>query len=119
MQEAPEFAEQPRRIVTVVEAAMVVVLVKASAIVGEVPLDGFVYVPVKVPAPDNPLILTLVSESALSWKVVAEGEAALFASPVVKAGKVMVILPDVGMAATVLKEIVCMAVIGTTTGSPA
>ena len=115
---APVAEEQPKRIVTVVLAAIVVVPVKAIWIVGEVPAVGLVYVPVKVLAPEVPFIFTFVSESPLNWKVLADGEAVLFESLAKRVGNAMVIVPSVGTALIVRNEMVCMALTGTTTGSP-
>ncbi len=111
-------ALQPRKIVTAVDAAIEVEESSVNVTVGDVPEEGLLAARVRCE------VMSVDPENALkelklfNWKVVAEGEAALLASPDARTGKVIVILPEVGTAATVVKAIVCIAVIGTTTGSP-
>ena len=51
-----------------------------------------------VPAPAKPAIFIKESESPLSWKVEAEGEAGLLVSFMARLGKFMVILLSAGIA---------------------
>lgn len=102
VQFAPVFAEQPIRIVTTVPA-LTAAVVTVQVIVGEL----IVKVHAADPAEKSALILPV--ERPLNANVVAEGEAVLLAEP----GKLMTIVPLMGIVVELVNWILCMAVIGT------